>query len=128
MHFGEHLMIDGYGGDRNLLDNSNLVFQSLKDLSKQLGMKVLFGPQVVIAPSNNKKDPGGWSGFLIIAESHISVHTFPDRGFVSIDIYTCKNGLDTKFVVAYFISKFNLKEVETNFVKRGVKYPANNIY
>jgi len=49
-----------------------------------------------------KKDPGGWSGFVIIAESHISIHTFPARRFVSIDVYTCKNGLKKDFIIFYY--------------------------
>lgn len=127
MHFGEHFMIDGYGGIEDLLNDKDLVERSLKDLVSQLGMRVLDGPYVVLAPSNNKKDPGGWSGFVIIAESHISVHTFPKRGFVSIDVYTCHNGLDTKKVDEYFSRLFQLNDTETNFVKRGTRYPSQDV-
>ncbi len=127
-HFGEHLMIDGYGGDQNLLNDSKLVLNALEELPTILEMNILEAPRVSPAPGNDKKDPGGWSGFVIIAESHISIHTFPKRGFVSIDIYTCRNGLDTKKVEDYFTKKFDLKELETNFVKRGTRYPAKDIY
>jgi len=128
MHFGEHLTIDGYGGDKELLNDKELVLKTLSELPKKLGMKTLCEPQVYFANANEIKDPGGWSGFVIIAESHISVHTFPDRGFVSIDVYTCQSGLDTKLVSDYFTETFKLKDIETNFIKRGTRYPQGNIY
>lgn len=128
MHFGEHLTIDGYGGSKELLDNKDLVLEILSNLPKELGMGILMGPQVVQAPGNDSKDPGGWTGFVVIAESHMSIHTFPLRGFVSIDVYTCKNGMDTDFILKYFKEKFDLKDIESNFIKRGTRYPEKNIY
>ncbi len=128
MHFGEHLMIDGYNGELNLLDSQELVTKCLTELPQLLHMKILGGPEVYHAEPNNFKDPGGWTGVVTINESHLSIHTFPRRGFVSIDVYTCHNGLDQNFICSYFKEAFGLKELETNFVKRGTKYPEQNIY
>lgn len=127
-HFGEHFTIDGYGGDYIKLNNETLVMQCLSELPVKLGMRALSDPQIYKAEDNGIKDPGGWSGFVVIAESHISVHTFPKRGFISADIYTCKNGMDIEIIKSYFINIFNLKELETNFIKRGTKYPQSNLY
>lgn len=127
-HFGEHVTIDGYGGNEALLNNKDLVLGSLSDLPAKLEMTTLSEPQVFWAEPNHIKDPGGWSGFVVIAESHISIHTFPKRGFVSIDAYTCKNGMDTDFIVKYFTERFELKDTEVNFLKRGTKYPEGDIY
>ena len=127
MHFGEHLMIDGYGGDKQRLNDESLVIQSLSELPQKMGMRILGKPQVYLAPENDMKDPGGWSGVAVIMESHISVHTFPERRFVSIDVYTCRNGLDVEFISNYFKTLFDLKDLETNFVKRGTRYPEANL-
>jgi len=127
-YFGEHLMIDGYGGDRDLLNSEQAVLDFLTKLPEDLGMHTLTKGRVVNAPDNGLNDPGGWSGFVIIAESHISVHTFPRREFVSVDVYTCKPGLDTKEVERFLKESFKLKELETNFVIRGKKYPEQNIH
>jgi S-adenosylmethionine decarboxylase len=127
MNFGEHLTLDGYGGDRELLNSKEVVLTSLQELPNKLDMNILLAPQVVFAP-NNGKDSGGWSGFVIIAESHISIHTFPLRGFVSIDVYTCRNGMNLEFIENYFKNAFKLKDIETNFIKRGTRYPSENIY
>jgi S-adenosylmethionine decarboxylase len=126
-HFGEHITIDGYGGDYDRLNDEEAVLSALNELCDLLRMRPLRKAMVVSAPDNHIKDPGGWSGFVIIAESHMSIHTFPKRRFVSADVYTCQNGLDKDFVIDFFKKKFKLEEVETHFVKRGLKYPAHNV-
>lgn len=127
MHFGEHITMDGYGGDPALLNDGELVRSLLLDLCADQGMTPMMQPVVLEASDNQIKDPGGWSGFLMIAESHISVHTFPKRRFVSADFYTCRNGLDEKRVVSFLRERFKLEEVETTFIKRGLRYPAHNL-
>ena len=74
------------------------------------------------------KDPGGVSGFVMIAESHISIHTFPLRGFISADVYTCQNSLEVERICQYFADAFGLQDLEINVVKRGTRYPQRNIY
>lgn len=125
MNFGEHLMIDGYGGSFEKLNDKELVLNCLNELPEKLGMRKLAEPSIYFAPDNNKKDPGGWSGFVAIAESHISIHTFPARGFLSADVYTCKNGMDLEFIINYFKDAFKLKDIEQNFIKRGIRYSNN---
>jgi S-adenosylmethionine decarboxylase len=127
MNFGEHFTIDGYDGDQNKLNDKELVLSCLNELPAKLDMRMLAKPEVYFAKGNDKKDPGGWSGFVVIEESHISIHTFPGRGFLSADVYTCKNGLDTDFIKNYFIQNFGLKDVETNLIKRGTRYPKDNL-
>lgn len=126
-HFGEHLTIDGYGGNKEKLKNKELVLKCLEELPRFLGMKKLGDPLIMWAEPNGKKDPGGWSGVVLITESHVSIHTFPARGFLSADIYSCKNGMNRRFIVNYFKKKFNLKDIEENFVKRGTRYPQHDI-
>ncbi len=128
MHFGEHVTVDGYGGDEKLLNDREVVTSCLNDLPGLLGMKKLSDPVVYFAKGNDTKDPGGWTGIVVIEESHISIHTFPKRGFVSADVYTCKNGMDGDYIIKYFKEKFNLKDVETNSLKRGTRYPQTNLY
>lgn len=120
-------MLDGYGGDQAKLNDKELVRKCLDELPEILGMKKLAEPEVYFAQGNDIKDPGGWSGFVVIAESHISIHTFPKRGFLTADAYTCRNGMDIKFIEEYLKEKFGLRDTETNFVKRGMRYPEKNV-
>jgi S-adenosylmethionine decarboxylase len=125
--FGSHLMIDGYGGDFDKLNNKEIVYKCLDELPEKLGMHKLTEPEVVECGAVNPKDSGGFSGFAMIIESHISCHTFPYRKFVSIDAYTCKGTIDQDFVVNYFKEAFGLEEVEVNYIVRGKKFPAEDI-
>ena len=116
-------MLDGYEGDSALLNDKDLVLKCLNELPELLGMKKLSNPEIYWAAGNGQKDPGGWSGFVVIEESHISIHTFPGKRFVSADVYTCQNGLNTTYITDYFKKNFLLSDIESNFVKRGTRYP-----
>ena len=122
-HFGEHITLDGYFCNASLLNDEKNVFDAKNNLPEILGMKKLSKPEIYFAKGNSIKDPGGWTGFVVIEESHISVHTFPAIGFVSIDVYTCRNGLEPSQVTKYFGECFGIREFEVNFLKRGVKFP-----
>jgi S-adenosylmethionine decarboxylase len=126
--FGVHLTLDGYGGcPQRLADGAN-VLACLGELPDRLGMHKLAEPLLIELGDHSPKDPGGVSGFVIIAESHISIHTFPLRGFVSADVYTCQDSLDTERICRYFAEAFALQDLEINLVRRGTRYPQHNIY
>ena len=127
-HFGEHITYDGYNGDYAMLNDREAVRCALSDLVRALGMRILGGPEVYLAHGNDKKDPGGWTGMVVLQESHISIHTFPTRGFVSADVYTCQNGLDVKQITEFFRERFQIKDEEVNFVQRGTRYPAEDLH
>ncbi len=126
--FGIHLMVDGYGAPREILKDAALLKQMLLDIPVEMGMHTISEPIVVEVGPKNRKDPGGLSGFVLIAESHLSFHTFPDRGFVTIDVYTCQNLLNTNKLISLFTETFKLKEVDSYTQRRGLKYPTENIY
>ena len=85
-----HLVIDGYTGNHSLLQDQEHVRQFLDSFPDRIGMTKIITPQVL---TYNGPVPEDWgvSGFVIIAESHISVHTFPDRSFVQVDVFSCKD-------------------------------------
>ncbi len=125
-NFGEHIMLDCYDCDPECLNSKDLVYRSLKELPEKLGMHLLAEPEVYFAEDNGQKDPGGWSGFVVIMESHVSIHTFVGRKFLSADVYTCQNGLDREFIIDYFKETFKTNDIEVNFAKRGTRYPMSN--
>ncbi len=127
INFGEHITLDGYMGNKEFLNDKERVFAWVDKLPEELGMHKITVPELVHADSNGDKDPGGWSGIVMIAESHISIHTFVDRRFASADVYTCKNGMNTEHIINKFKELFGFEEVEVNFIKRGTKYPAYDI-
>ena len=64
----------------------------------------------------------GISGFVMIAESHISIHTFPDQDYIFMDIFSCRN-FDTKSAIKYLLNAFDAKKYTTNVLKRGMDFP-----
>jgi len=127
IQFGLHYMLDGYGASKEILSDAFALREILNTLPEKMGMHPLNEPVVVEVGEKNRKDPGGLSGFVMIAESHISFHTFPKRGFVTIDVYTCQNDLDTARLTQEFTKAFGLTEVDEYIQKRGTKYPIENV-
>lgn len=127
-NFGIHYMLDGYNANPDCLRDEERLLDILYRIPEEMGMYRISEPVVKVAGPNNKKDPGGLSGFVMIAESHVSFHTFPNRGFVTIDVYTCHDELDTDSLTKKFTEAFDIKEYEQNVVLRGTKYPVEDIY
>ena len=69
-----------------------------------------------------KPDDWGVSGFVIIAESHIAVHTFPEHGYVWVDIFSCKE-FEAPQALDIIIDEFGLTHVKTDIHERGLEYP-----
>lgn len=126
MHFGEHATIDGYGGDYEKLDNKDLVLNCLNDLPTKLDMEKLSKPEVYHAPGNDKKDPGGWSGFVVIAESHISIHTFSSQKISDCRcLYLQKRdgcGINQRL----FQTTLQSPRIRNEFYKKGIEVFDNN--
>lgn len=128
IQFGVHYMLDGYGASPESLKDINRLTSLLTTLPEEMGMHTISEPVVVEVGEKNEKDPGGISGFVMIAESHLSFHTFPNRGFATIDVYTCQNDLDTEALSQKLVAAFGFTEKEEHVIKRGTKYPIVNIH
>ena len=118
-----HLVIDGYGGDSGLLGDADLTRNFLDGHPCQIGMTKIAPAQVY---SYRGKKPADWgvSGFVLIAESHITVHTFPDRGYVNVDIFSCKE-FSASASIDIVRRKFDLDRVESYVLDRGLEYLTN---
>lgn len=127
VQFGVHLLFDGYACDTQKLADKQHLTNLLQGLPKKMNMQTIAPEVVVEVGEMNEKDPGGISGFVMIAESHISFHTFPARGFVSADIYTCQNNLDRDKFITYLCNSFGTSDYDAKTIKRGLRYPTNNI-
>jgi S-adenosylmethionine decarboxylase len=112
-----HLLIDGYGGERDRMWNSELVRHFLETYPTKLGMTRMSEAQI---STWEAPDPG-LSGFVVIAESHICIHTFPIRDYVNVDIFSCKS-FDSQLALQDVISLFSLKTVNHWILERGLEF------
>ncbi len=123
--FGVHLMLDGYGCDRSKLESEEFVYRFLDEFPTDIGMTKIMQPSV-LRYAGTGSDDCGLSGFVLIAESHVSIHTFPSTGYVSIDIFSCKS-FDTDAAEREITRRFEIARVERNVLDRGVEYPRDAV-
>ncbi|MGI8553608.1 MAG: S-adenosylmethionine decarboxylase [Dehalococcoidia bacterium] len=116
-----HVTIDGYGGDATKLADVELIRSMLDRYPGEIGMTKISVPHVMEYVGEKPED-WGVSGFVLIAESHISIHTFVERRYVWVDIFSCK-WFDATQAIADLRRIFDLAEVETRILERGLEYP-----
>ena len=119
--FGLHLTLDGYGCSYERLTNLDAIYQFLDTCPDMIHMTKIMPPYVF---KYHGKVPDDWgvSGFVLIAESHISIHTFPERGYLSLDIFSCKD-FDYQQAVDYVTELFGIERHEINVLDRGLEFP-----
>jgi len=113
-----HLAVDGYGTDTSKFQDRDLLYEFLDTYPTTLGMTKITEPKVLTYVGNVPED-WGLSGFVIIAESHISVHTFPSRNYINVDIFSCKE-FDSEKALEDVKRVFGLKKVTSWTMGRGL--------
>ena len=115
-----HLLIDGFGGDLQNMKDEDFVYRFLDVFPSEIGMTKISTPHVTTYHGPKEED-WGVSGFVLIAESHISVHTFPERAYVNIDVFSCKD-FDHEQALAQVRDIFSLDQVKLWVIGRGLDY------
>lgn len=121
--FGPHLMLDCSGCDRGKLEDVALISQVLDEFPAAVGMTKIM-PPYVFKYSGVVPEDWGVSGIVLIAESHISIHTFPEKGFFSLDIFSCKD-FNVDQAIAYICDKLGVERYEKQMVMRGREFPKS---
>jgi S-adenosylmethionine decarboxylase len=102
MQLGEHLILDLSGCDKELLLNSehsrDLFFNAVKDAGL-----------TVVDEGFYRFSPHGFTCFLLLAESHASLHAWPEYGYCAIDLFTCNLGVDLSLLVYRLRESFGAK-------------------
>ena len=124
--FGKHLMLDMYGCDKEKLDSLDVIWNLLNKIPDMIGMHKITQPYVFTYEDANHPDKYGISGVVIIAESHISIHTFPEKQFATIDVYSCRDFEDRE-LIDYLIKELEADNYEKRFQIRGKNYDKKKI-
>ncbi len=120
---GSQLTVDASGCKADL-DNKRLVQKLLEELPSLLGMNKISKP-VVLKHKAEKEEESGITGFVIIAESHIAIHTYPQKRFLSADVFSCRE-FDYKKVLDYIKNNFSASKIEHNLIQRGESEEYNS--
>ena len=114
-----HLIIDGYASNSKILQDEDFLYQLLDSFPSQIGMTKISSPFVIRYMGPNPED-WGISGFIFIAESHISVHTFVERCYVNIDVFSCKD-FNAEQAIDDLKDKFQLTKFNVRLIDRDWK-------
>ena len=116
---GAHVLADFWGCQFEKLDDAELLMNSLRQAAKSAKMTIL-------GEESFKFSPQGFTGLLLLSESHISIHTYPERGYAAIDVYTCGGGMTQK-AIDFLKEVLNPTHVQEMQVRRGVPDSQFNI-
>jgi S-adenosylmethionine decarboxylase len=121
--FGPHVTIDLKGCPKDILSDYNLHFNYLKMLPELIEMTPITQPYV-FPYSGLLPEDKGITGILIIAESHLSIHSFEEKGYSFIDIFSCK-GFNVEKAIQITLEIFKPESHEINIVERGIDFPRS---
>jgi S-adenosylmethionine decarboxylase len=114
---GKHLIVDAYGVESKLLENKKTMKRLLEEMPARLGMRIFRKPIVGEISSPNYPTTG-LSGFVILYESHISFHTWPEENYVAIDVYSCRD-FNGKEAVKYLKEYLGTQSMKVKSIMRG---------
>ena len=123
MNFGVHLTIDASNCDKHKLASQSFVYDILNNLPAKIGMNKMTLPYVCKWLDKFSDGTEGISGIVMIAESHISIHTFPDQDYIFMDVFSCRE-FDTGKAIKYLVKEFGAKKQTINIIKRGIDFPS----
>lgn len=116
-----HITVDGYGGSADALADKSVISAFLDAYPEKIGMSKIAQPHITAYHAENPED-SGISGFVLIAESHISIHTFPRRRFAWVDVFSCK-GFDSDIALDFVKQTFGMEHMEVRRLDRGFEFP-----
>ena len=119
--FGPHLVMDARGCVSRRLDDISGLYRLLDSFPAKIGMTKIM-PPYVFAHGEPGTAEYGLSGFVLIAESHISIHTFPLTGQVKVDIFSCEQ-FDVKQAIGLLRDYFKPKKCSHRVLQRGMEFP-----
>ena len=117
----QHVMLDLYGCNPGLLEDETFLRDVLDRYPTHIGMQKVGPVELRYIETNNPLDDG-FSGFVIIATSHVSLHAWAPYGMVNIDIFSCEE-FKVAEVVAFARGMFQTNDVEVHSVQRATRSP-----
>ena len=114
LFLGHQTTVDLYGCNQQLIDDLSFV-------EKHLLAAASLAKLTIVNTTLHKFSPIGVSGVIVIAESHIAIHTWPEHGYVALDFFTCNEAYEIEKSISYLQAVFQASSFETTELKRGVQ-------
>lgn len=109
---GRHVIAEFYGCSHEKLDTLEVIRTHMLHAAEMVGA-------TVVGETFHRFAPQGVSGSVVIAESHVSIHTWPESGYVSVDMYTC-GGLNPRPGIDYLATALEARSHRIHEILRGL--------
>ena len=113
VHLGRHDLAEFFECNPNILNNKDKIENLMVDAAIECGA-------TIVQKCFHMFSPYGVSGVVIISESHLAIHTWPELGYAAVDLFTCGDKCDPKVSYEFLKRKFNSKKATFTELKRGI--------
>ncbi len=110
---GTHLIVELYECDAELINNLESLQEIVLESVRRSGAEI-------VKPVFHQFSPCGVSGVVVIAESHFSLHTWPEYGYCALDIFTCGDTIDNDAALHYLKGALQAQTISVMEMKRGM--------
>ncbi len=112
---GYHLMMELFGCDPEKINSRKFLHLLVKNAVKQAGLTNL-------GSRFHQFDPQGVTGFTLLAQSHISLHTWPEYGYLVLDIFTCGDQKQADSLADQFLKRLRPARINRQVVRKGFQF------
>lgn len=110
---GRHILAEFYGCPAEILSNLEQIKQQMLSAALEAGAEVR---ETVF----HQFSPQGVSGVVVISESHLAIHTWPEFGYAAVDIFTCGQTVNPWVSCNYLKQAFSARNMSAREIKRGI--------
>jgi S-adenosylmethionine decarboxylase len=110
---GRHILAEFFNCDKEILNDPTQIEKLMIDAAKEANATVL-------SSSVRTFEPFGVSAVVIIAESHLTIHTWPEYGYAAVDFFTCGDQADPWKAHSFLSKKLKAKKTTEKEVLRGI--------
>ena len=110
---GRQILVEYYNCDSDIINDVSQIESILLEATRR-------SKASIISHNFHKFSPHGVSGTVVIAESHVAIHTWPEYGYAAVDIFTCGETIDPWIIQEYIKDCFRSGNVSSMEMKRGM--------
>ena len=114
---GTHLLIELRQCDPRYLDDLDYVRETMVAAAQIMDAQI-------IGESFHRFNPQGVTGVLAIAESHLSIHTWPELDYAAADIFTCGSSFQPQVAAQLLIDRLKSNDPSMQIIRRGIEVPT----
>jgi len=110
---GRQILVEFYNCNPNILNDQDQIRDIMVEAVRRSGA-------TIVTDTFHTFSPHGVSGVVVIAESHVAIHTWPEYGYAAVDIFTCGETIDPWVIQKYLEEHFEAGNISSMELKRGL--------